>query len=98
MMNKRIILLLLAVAVLLLVLTQTVSAMSSDNYTLDWYTPLASGGGGKSSSTNYTIELSIGQSAIGSAASTNYRVGLGYWGALIELVRSWYINLPLIMR
>lgn len=37
------------------------------------------GGGGPSSSTNYSVNASVGQSTIGSATSTNYEVGIGYW-------------------
>ena len=95
-MKKKSRLLILVLLVIMLVLTQSVSAMSSDNYALDWYTPLSSGGGGKSESTNYVMEFTIGQSAIGSSSSTNYRTGLGYWGAMVELLRLWFINLPII--
>ena len=97
-MKKKAALLLLTLAILSTILTQSVSAMSSTNYSLEWFTPLTTGAGGKSASTNYIMDLTIGQSAIGSASSTNYRVGLGYWGALVELLRLWFINLPIILR
>ena len=97
-MKKKTALLLLTLAILSTILTQSVSAMSSTNYALEWFTPLTKGAGGKSASTNYIMDLTIGQSAIGSASSTNYRVGLGYWGALVEILRLWFINLPIILR
>lgn len=36
-------------------------------------------GGGPSSSANYAVNASVGQSTIGEASSTNYGVGVGYW-------------------
>jgi hypothetical protein len=70
-------------------------AMSSTNYRLDWFTPLTSGGGGTASSTNYAINLTIGQAAIGASSSANYAVGLGYWyGAAV----GYKVYLPLVLR
>ena len=38
------------------------------------------GGGGTSSSTNYALRSTTGQSsAIGQSSSTNYRLGAGFW-------------------
>jgi hypothetical protein len=54
-------------------------AMSSAEYRLDWFTPLTSGGGGAASSTNYAVNLTVGQAAIGGSSSANYVAGLGYW-------------------
>ena len=61
-----------------LCLVQFTLAMSSANYRLDWFTPLTSGGGGAASSTNYAVNLTIGQAAIGGSSSANYATGLGY--------------------
>jgi hypothetical protein len=85
---------LLALLVFLLV-AETVLAMSSTNYALNWFTPLTSGGGGPMSSTNYAVNVTIGQTAIGASTSTNYRVGLGYWYGLLP---GGPVYLPLIMR
>jgi hypothetical protein len=68
-------------------------AMNSTNYKLDWMVPL-SGGGGHASSTNYAIDLTVGQTAVGNASSTNYGAGLGFWTA----VWKWIINLPLLFK
>ena len=74
---KRITVILVVVALLLL--TSGALAMDSTNYALNWFTPLTSGGGGPSSSANYAVNFTIGQTAIGASDSTNYAVGLGYW-------------------
>jgi hypothetical protein len=83
----------LVVAALLL-LTSGALAMESTNYALDWFTPLTSGGGGSSSSTIYTVNFTIGQTAIGASNSANYAVGLGYWYG----IRGCRIFLPIVQR
>jgi hypothetical protein len=70
-------------------------AMRSTNYWLDWFTPATGGGGGPASSTNYRVNFTVGQSAIGSSTSTNYRAGLGYWYGVDVGYR---IYLPLVMK
>ncbi|MBU0496255.1 MAG: hypothetical protein KKB13_30745, partial [Chloroflexi bacterium] len=55
---------------ILLLLASNALAMRSTNYWLDWYTPLTGGGGGPASSTNYAVNFTVGQSAIGASAST----------------------------
>jgi hypothetical protein len=73
---KRITLFLILVLVLILV--GSALAMESTNYQLDWFT-LLTGGGGNSNSTNYAVNFTVGQSAIGTGSSTNYEGCLGYW-------------------
>jgi len=81
--------------IVLLLLAGSAMAMSSTNYRLDWFTPLTSGGGGAASSTNYAINLTVGQAAIGGSSSANYAVGLGYWyGAAAQ----YKIFLPIVLR
>jgi hypothetical protein len=72
--------LILAAVVLLagLLLAGTIRAMSSDNYRLEWFTPLT-GGGGPADSSSYAANLTVGQSVIGVSASDHYRACLGYW-------------------
>jgi hypothetical protein len=92
--NERKTIALLAV-LLCILLTGSALAMSSTNYRLDWFTPLTSGGGGAASSTNYAVNLTVGQTAIGPSSSTNYQVGLGYWyGAAAQ----YKIFLPIVLR
>lgn len=91
--NKMVVMLIAALALLLL--TGSALAMSSANYRLDWFTPLTGGGGGPAASTNYAVNFTIGQSAIGASASANYCAGLGYW---YGVVMSGKLYLPLIMR
>jgi hypothetical protein len=90
---KRIKLILILMACLLLI-TTTGLAMDSTNYRLNWYTPLTSGGGGPLVSTNYAMNMTVGQSVIGRSASSTYRTGLGYWPGLIEN----RIHIPMISR
>ena len=79
----------------LLLLAGNALAMRSTNYWLDWYTPLTGGGGGPAASTNFAVNLTIGQAVIGSASSPSYQACLGYWcGA--EGPRRVY--LPLVLR
>jgi hypothetical protein len=90
-MKRKVILLTLAV---LLLLTSSVLAMSSTNYRLDWFTPLTGGSGGASNSTNYAVNFTVGQSAIGTSSSTNYGGCLGYWCG----IREYRVFLPLVLR
>ncbi|MFN2289803.1 MAG: hypothetical protein ACK2UC_01310 [Anaerolineae bacterium] len=83
----------LALAALLL-LTGGVLAISSDNYRLDWYTPLTGGGGGPAGSSHYAVNFTVGQSAIGASSSPIYQVCLGYWCG----IRQYRIYLPLVLR
>jgi hypothetical protein len=78
-----------------LLLAGSVLASSSTNYWLDWFTPLTSGGGGAANSTNYAINLTIGQSAIGRSSSANYGVGLGYWHGV---ERQFKVYLPIVVK
>lgn len=90
---RRIILLLSLAALLLL--TNSALAMFSTSYHLDWFTPMTTGGGGPASSTNYAVNVSIGQTAISASGSADYVIGLGYWyGAAAQ----YHIYLPLILR
>jgi len=77
-----------------LLLSGVAWAMSSTNYRLDWFTPLIGGGGGAADSTNYAVNFTVGQSAIGASTSTSYRGCLGYWCGGVE----YQIFLPLVLR
>jgi hypothetical protein len=78
-----------------LLLAGVALAMDSDNYRLAWFTPLTSGGVGAASSTHYAVNFTVGQSAIGTSASTNYGGCLGYWcSGVVEHC----IYLPLVLR
>ena len=90
-MRRALILLTLAA---LLLLAGSALAMSSTNYRLDWFTPLTSGGGGAAGSANYAVNLTVGQTAIGSASSASYRACLGYW---CGTEGRWRVYLPLVL-
>ncbi len=78
----------------LLLLAGRVLAMSSTNYRLDWFTPLTSSGGAAGSA-HYAVNFTVGQTAIGTASSTNYGGCLGYWCGAAPQYR---IYLPLVLR
>ncbi len=84
----------LVMLVLLLLLAGRTLAMSSTNYRLDWFTPLT-GSGGAARSTNYAVNFTVGQSAIGVSTGTNYRTCLGYW---CGVAAQHSIYLPLVLR
>jgi hypothetical protein len=91
---RRITTVLLATCLILFLLAARVTAMSSPNYRLDWITPFTSGGG-PMTSTNYQINVTIGQTATGPSASANYQAGLGFWYGVADAFRNF---LPLIRR
>ena len=98
-MNRKRLGMLLMVLLCALWLAQVTLAMSSTNYRLDWFTPLTSGGGGAASSTNYTVNLTVGQSAIGGSSSANYAIGLGYWyGIGSSVAQQFKIYLPIVIK
>jgi hypothetical protein len=79
---------------ILLGAASSVLAMSSTNYRLDWFTPLT-GGGGAMASASYAAGVTVGQTAVGEGASTNYGTGLGFWYGMLDWLR---IYLPLVLR
>jgi len=73
-------------------------AMSSANYRLDWFSPLT-GSGGAASSTNYAVNFTVGQSAIGASSSRSYGGCLGYWcETAVAVAEGHEIHLPLLLR
>ena len=78
-----------------LVVAGNALAMRSDNYRLDWFTPLTGGGGGPAASDHYAANVTVGQTAIGLASSANYGAGLGYW---YGTAGGYKIYLPLVLR
>ncbi len=85
----------LLVGVLLTGMVLVASAMSSTNFLLDWYVNLSGAGGGRSSSTQYTADFTIGQIAASAASSPNYSASMGYWAAFPFKT---YIYLPEILK
>jgi hypothetical protein len=94
---RRIVVLLFLVA--LLALAGSALAMSSDNFRLDWFTPLTGGGGGTASSPNHAVNLTVGQSVIGLSAGEGYQACLGYWcGSQWQGAPAHSIFLPLVIK
>jgi len=84
----------LVLAVLLISAVTIASAMSSPNFRLDWYVNISGAGGGRSASTQFTADFTVGQNAVSSATSPNYSLGLGYWTAFPFKT---YLYLPTII-
>jgi hypothetical protein len=78
-----------------LLLGRMALAMSSDNYRLDWFTPVSGSGGGSASSDHYAVNFTVGQTVIGTSDSSNYEGCLGYWCGGAARYR---IYLPLVLR
>ncbi len=74
-------------------LASSVLALSAA-YQLDWLVPLTGGGGGPASSTNYKVNLTVGQTVIGASSSTNYKASLGYWYG----IPAYNFYLPLVLK
>jgi hypothetical protein len=60
-----------------LLLGASVLVHAAANFDLWWH--VIAGGGGRSASSSYAIQGSIGQPVAGSAGSSSYRVGAGFW-------------------
>ncbi len=71
-------LLLLGLLAACLALTSGASAGASPNYRLDWHNRLT-GSGAQAGSPAYKMNLTVGQSLRGTAASPGYQAALGYW-------------------
>jgi hypothetical protein len=93
-MNKHKWITLFAGIVLALLLVSNVVAMSSSSYAMNWYVPVT-GSGGEISSTNYSINFTVGQTVIGPISSASYHSGLGYWfGSMLDRI----IRLPIVFK
>jgi hypothetical protein len=95
---KRKWLICIAVLAVVLVAAQVAQAMASANYRLDWFAPLtASGGAG--ASTNYKMNIVIGQTVSQNSASSGYKAQMGYMAGLASAPEVEYlIQLPLIWK
>ena len=78
---------------LLLLLPSSGTAMNSAGYRLDWFAPMT-GTGGASSSANYSMNLTVGQTVTGLEASPGYALNLGYW----QDWRGLSLYLPFVVR
>jgi len=74
---KKTTILILCLAVLVLIAGVAFAATDSTSFAIDWW--VFSGGGAPSSAGDFEMNGSLGQSVIGSSASTNYSIDHGYW-------------------
>ena len=94
-MNRRTFLCLALALLCTVLLAGGVLALSPEQYRLDWFTPLTTGGGGQADSAHYAMHVTVGQAARGVSSSTDYRLCLGYWCGLGFSNR---VYLPLVTR
>lgn len=94
-MNRRIFLYLALALLSTMMLAGGVLALSPEQYRLDWFTPLTTGGGGLAGSAHYAIDVTVGQAARGASSSDSYRLCLGYWCGMGLSNR---VYLPLVTR
>lgn len=82
------------VALAVLLLAGTAWAQVSPNFDLSWH---VLGGGGREgmSSGSHQINGTLGQFAIGPAASTNHSLGAGYW---YGVGRGFSLYLPILFK
>ena len=94
-MKKKTLFILSLIILLALVLPQVAQAMDSENYSIDWMVPLTGAGGRQVSSENYSLNLTVGQSVVGSAESASYQTRLGFWQDFLSIMK---IYLPLVLK
>ncbi len=75
-----------------LLVVNIVSAQSSVNYSLSWY--VLAGGGGRTASTHYAMNGTVGQAAVSLADDTQFGMASGYWQNWPDYV----VFLPLILK
>ena len=80
---------------LCLAMAESVLAMNSTNYRVDWLVPLTSGGGGPANTSLYSANVTLGQTTAGTAGSTNYKLCAGYWCGIPS---QFLLRLPVIQR
>lgn len=91
---KRTLIVALLIVGACLVLATSVTAMNLTNYRIDWMVPLTASGGSGSSS-QYAVQVSVGQTSIDTGSSTHYRLCAGYW---CGVPAQFWLRLPLIQR
>ena len=84
-----------SILIIFLLLAGSALAMSSENYLLDWFTPMTGNSGDEINSANYAANFTVGQTVVGAASSANYGGCLGYWCGVPAEHR---IYLPLVLR
>jgi len=74
-----------------------VLAGSSPNYAINW--DVIAKGGNVMASANYAVQSTTGQTAIGFAESSSFRVGSGYWyGMAAVSPPAFGVYLPLVTK
>jgi hypothetical protein len=91
-MNKRTLLIGVAGLLVVLLLAGVALAQTSTSFDLSWY--VLAGGGGRSDSTHYAMNSTLGQAAVGFSDNTSYGMQSGYW----QNWPGYRIYLPLILK
>jgi hypothetical protein len=91
-MNKRRLIVFSLLALLILAMVTTVAAKEPSASAILWR--VFGGGGAPVSGGDVTLNGSLGQTAIGSAAAGKAQIGSGYWYAM----QPYAVMLPMIVR
>lgn len=94
-MLRRIIFVLALLALLTLAGASVVTP--EQTYVIDWIQPMT-GSGGVTESSAYSLGVTLGQTAVGSADSQDYHLCLGFWCILEERSFSHEVFLPSLRR
>ena len=84
---------LVAICCMLFTLTRLAQAMESSGFLLDW--SVIPNGAGSLQSASFKMDATIGQPSIGTAQSTTYRAGFGFWG---QTSMDYPVYLPLVVQ
>jgi len=83
--------------VLILSLLTAAQVMAEDGTRITW--SVLSSGGGRASSSHYTLDFTLGQLAPDLTYSTNYRIGGGFWYVWgLPQVTQRFLYLPTILK
>ncbi len=92
-MKRRNAFVLILCLVALLALVGSAFAGASDDYTIPW--SVIGGGGGRSTSSGYVLEGTVGQAVVGLSEDGSYQLGGGFWYGIYRVYR---IYLPFIAK
>lgn len=76
-----------------LLLVNIAGAQSSATYDLSWH--VLAGGGGRAASTNYAMDGTLGQAALGVSDGAQHGMSSGYWQ---NWPGTYVVFLPLILK
>jgi hypothetical protein len=92
--HKTKIILLFSLCALLLAGT----ALAAGDYQISWWTVDSGGGSSQSADGQYTLNGTVGQPDVGSAAGIGYALHGGFWQEITTAIQEFLIHLPWVSR